>query len=189
MAGELQINGEYAGPWKLVASNLDIASADSAKAYTTTQYKRLLFRMSNRGASNSTVFPIFNFLNSSGTALGDGYVHRTFVSYGTGYYSNQQNNSSWSPGWISTNLRYSTTQSSNIFQMLFFNLDSNNHAGYIAQWSYRTSTNVRVSGFGSGWKYINTTTNPVYGIEMTISNLTYVLNYLNVEVYGDTTLT
>lgn len=188
MAGELQINGEYAGPWKLVASS-EATAGSSLSAYTTTQYKRLLFRMYNAGTDSTVVYPYFYFLDDTGSRRTDNYLNKMFVSYGTGYYSNQQSNSIWSPGWLSSNLRYDSEVDASMFEMLFFNVETNRPAGYIAQWSYRTTTNIRVSGIGGGTKDVNIAANPIYGIEMAGSSTTFNLRYPKIEVYGDTTLT
>lgn len=190
MAGEFSINGEAVGPWKLVASAENAGSVASLSAYTTTQYNRLMFRIYVERASTTSAYPLFYFLDDTGSRRTDSYYHRTFISYSTTIYSNQQANSAWSPGFISTNLRYDTEDNAGIFEILLFNVDaSSRHAGYLANWTYRTSTNFRIAGMGAGWKYSNATTNPVYGIEATTNSVSYTIQTPKIEVYGDTTLT
>jgi len=187
MAGELQINGEYAGPWKLVASQ-ETNGATSLSAYTTTQYRRLLFRMHTMGSTaTSILYPLFYFLDDTGARRTDTYTHRAHIGYGTGYYSNQTTNTAWSPGWMSSNLRYNLNGRPAIFEMMYFNIGGEaTDTAYLANWAYLSSGGSYISGFGTGHQ---TSLNPVYGIEMTTSNDTYTIYDLMIEVYGDTTLT
>ena len=190
MAGEFSINGEAVGPWKLVASAENAGSVASLSAYTTTQYNRLLFRIYVERASSTAAYPYFYFLDNTGTRLTDFYNHRMLISYGTSFYSNETTGYIWLPGYLTTNLRYDTEDNPGIFEMLYFNIDgSSRNAGYLANWGYRTSTNIQIRAMGYGRKYMNPTINPVYGIEATTNSGAYTIQTPKIEVYGDTTLT